>query len=223
MFSGRVRYVSRCSSCSCDCHISVYLSCCHINNIKKCVMITKWSSRAFSALCHFCWITHRHTRRPMPWHTHGRGAKRVAIFAEMVQPDWQWTSIFVTGVTILLSQTVFSLLVGHVITKTSEAIPLIGESSSSAPLLVMAKLYLNCLSSKKRLKNKTKNTTFMVGRLGSDNAFWHKNHRNITIYCLNKKEWSANHLWPLSGRVTGDDSTGKAIQAEHPCSYLFFC
>lgn len=32
------------------------------------------------------------------------------------------------GVTILLSQTVFSLLVGNVITKTSEAVPLLGTS-----------------------------------------------------------------------------------------------
>lgn len=32
----------------------------------------------------------------------------------------------VPGVTILLSQTVFSLLVNHVLTRTSEAVPLIG-------------------------------------------------------------------------------------------------
>lgn len=32
----------------------------------------------------------------------------------------------VPGVTILLSQTVFSLLVAHVLTRTSEAVPLIG-------------------------------------------------------------------------------------------------
>lgn len=156
MFSGRVRYVSRCSSCSCDCHISVYLSCRHVNNVKKCVMITKWASRAFFRVVPFLLnYTQTHVV-PMPWHTYGGGAKRVASFAEMVQPEWQWTSVFVTGVTILLSQTVFSLLVGHVITKTSEAIPLIGESSSSAPLLVMAKLYLNCLSSKKSLKTRLK-------------------------------------------------------------------
>ena len=35
-------------------------------------------------------------------------------------------SLSVTGVTILLSQTVFSLLVAHVITQTSDAVPLIG-------------------------------------------------------------------------------------------------
>lgn len=35
------------------------------------------------------------------------------------------------GVTILLSQTVFSLLVGNVITKTSEAVPLLGISTST--------------------------------------------------------------------------------------------
>uniref|UniRef100_A0A2H1VA51 SFRICE_022884 n=1 Tax=Spodoptera frugiperda TaxID=7108 RepID=A0A2H1VA51_SPOFR len=38
------------------------------------------------------------------------------------------------GVTILLSQTVFSLLVGHVITKTSEAIPLIVSPSLETDL-----------------------------------------------------------------------------------------
>lgn len=36
----------------------------------------------------------------------------------------------VAGVTILLSQTVFSLLVAHVLTRTSEAVPLIGTGSS---------------------------------------------------------------------------------------------
>lgn len=52
--------------------------------------------------------------------------------------EWQCASVFVAGVTILLSQTVFSLLVGNVITKTSEAVPLIGESTSSAPCLDLA-------------------------------------------------------------------------------------
>lgn len=36
------------------------------------------------------------------------------------------THCLFAGVTILLSQTVFSLLVANVITKTSEAVPLIG-------------------------------------------------------------------------------------------------
>lgn len=35
-------------------------------------------------------------------------------------------ALSVAGVTILLSQTVFSLLVAHVITQTSDAVPLIG-------------------------------------------------------------------------------------------------
>lgn len=39
----------------------------------------------------------------------------------------------VAGVTILLSQTVFSLLVAHVLTRTSEAVPLIGTDPSFLP------------------------------------------------------------------------------------------
>lgn len=42
------------------------------------------------------------------------------------QSDRERLGLFVTGVTILLSQTVFSLLVAQVITKSSEAVPLIG-------------------------------------------------------------------------------------------------
>lgn len=46
----------------------------------------------------------------------------------MIKMDQQKFILFVVpGVTILLSQTVFSLLVGHVITKTSEAVPLLGR------------------------------------------------------------------------------------------------
>lgn len=39
----------------------------------------------------------------------------------------------VAGVTILLSQTVFSLLVAHVLTRTSEAVPLIGTDPPTYP------------------------------------------------------------------------------------------
>lgn len=39
----------------------------------------------------------------------------------------------VAGVTILLSQTVFSLLVAHVLTRTSEAVPLIGTDPPFLP------------------------------------------------------------------------------------------
>lgn len=42
------------------------------------------------------------------------------------QSDRERLGLFVAGVTILLSQTVFSLLVAHVLTKSSEAVPLIG-------------------------------------------------------------------------------------------------
>lgn len=40
--------------------------------------------------------------------------------------DGSRDTLSVAGVTILLSQTVFSLLVAHVITQTSDAVPLIG-------------------------------------------------------------------------------------------------
>ncbi|CAH0695529.1 unnamed protein product [Spodoptera exigua] len=46
------------------------------------------------------------------------------------------------GVTILLSQTVFSLLVGHVITKTSEAIPLIGTYFNCIMFMVASSVVL---------------------------------------------------------------------------------
>lgn len=46
----------------------------------------------------------------------------------MKQYIWSRICYIVTGVTILLSQTVFRLLVGHVITKTSDAVPLLGRS-----------------------------------------------------------------------------------------------
>lgn len=46
----------------------------------------------------------------------------------MKQYIWSGICYIVTGVTILLSQTVFRLLVGHVITKTSDAVPLLGRS-----------------------------------------------------------------------------------------------
>lgn len=45
--------------------------------------------------------------------------------AQAVRPRG-WVNLFVAGVTILLSQTVFSLLVAHVLTQSSEAVPLIG-------------------------------------------------------------------------------------------------
>lgn len=53
----------------------------------------------------------------------------------MRQYIWSRICYIVTGVTILLSQTVFRLLVGHVITKTSDAVPLLGRSNGKTNTL----------------------------------------------------------------------------------------
>lgn len=54
-------------------------------------------------------------------------------------------SIF-TGVTILVSQTVLSLLIRRVITKTSEAIPLLGTKSQTKEILSRTLLNIPCSS-----------------------------------------------------------------------------
>lgn len=68
-----------------------------------------------------------------------------------------WTSIktnpkIFAGVTILLSQTVFSLLVGNVITKTSEAVPLLGTGTNTFSINFYVMIYL-----KKKKEKKTAN------------------------------------------------------------------
>ncbi|GBP77221.1 Neuronal acetylcholine receptor subunit alpha-7 [Eumeta japonica] len=73
-----------------------------------------------------------------------RTHKRIVVKEEGVNLFFSFIAylLIFAGVTILLSQTVFSLLVGHVITKTSEAIPLIGTYFNCIMFMVASSVVL---------------------------------------------------------------------------------
>lgn len=82
------------------------------------------SGRVFPA-----WMTGdaRSISVPPPIHRRMKNARVHVVYAVIQMPNQPCVCVYdVAGVTILLSQTVFSLLVAHVLTRTSEAVPLIG-------------------------------------------------------------------------------------------------